>query len=190
MWDFSTTLLINILLKTVDAVQESLDIDQASPSVNEVKRTLLEQIARLQASDLGSGRFTLEEMHQVHNGISDKTLKCVGCGQDFVFTTGEQMFFSEKQFLHEPKHCKRCKATLGNVRWRRESSVICAECGSPTVVPFLPSQGRPVLCRACFSRAGRGASIPPGGISSDISQKVEAIENAGPRRVNKMAGYH
>ncbi len=101
--------------------------------------------------------------------FSDKTLKCVICAEEFVFSAGEQMFFSEKQFQHEPKQCKKCKARLGNVRHRSETSVICAECGSPTIVPFLPTQGRPVRCRACFERAA-GAAICPGGSSSHPSQ--------------------
>jgi hypothetical protein len=67
--EVSTILLINVLHKTVDAVQESPDIDQASPGVKELKRTLLEQIVRLQASDPGSGRFTVEEMPQARNGV-------------------------------------------------------------------------------------------------------------------------
>ena len=102
--------------------------------------------------------------------FSDKTLKCVICAEEFVFSAGEQMFFSEKQFQHEPKHCKKCKARLGNVRGRPGTSVVCAECGSPTLVPFLPSKGRPVFGRACFDRAAWGASIRPGGASSSLSQ--------------------
>ena len=39
----------------------------------------------------------------------DKTLKCIDCGTDFVFTAGEQLFFHDKQFKNEPKRCKNCK---------------------------------------------------------------------------------
>jgi len=102
--------------------------------------------------------------------LSDKTLKCVICGEEFVFSAGEQMYFSDKQFQHEPTHCKRCKARLGNKPPRRETSVICAECGSPTIVPFLPRMGRPVLCRACFDQAARDAPIRPGGVPSHGSR--------------------
>src|ERR1700685_3199662 len=42
--------------------------------------------------------------------FQDKMLKCVDCGADFVFTSGEQMFFHDKQFRNEPKRCKSCKA--------------------------------------------------------------------------------
>ena len=41
--------------------------------------------------------------------FSDKVLKCIDCGQDFVFTAGEQLFFHDKQFKNEPKRCKACK---------------------------------------------------------------------------------
>jgi hypothetical protein len=37
---------------------------------------------------------------------SDKTPICIDCGQPFVFSAGEQMFFSEKEFRHDPKQCK------------------------------------------------------------------------------------
>jgi hypothetical protein len=52
MKDFSTVLLIKILRATVDHVQQSPEIDQASPGVKDLKRTLLEQIARLQWNEL------------------------------------------------------------------------------------------------------------------------------------------
>src|ERR1700681_1727559 len=42
--------------------------------------------------------------------FQDKTLKCVDCGNDFIFTAGEQLFFHDKQFKNEPKRCKNCKA--------------------------------------------------------------------------------
>ena len=48
--------------------------------------------------------------------FQDKTLKCIDCGQDFVFTAGEQLFFHDKQFKNEPKRCKACKTKrMGHV---------------------------------------------------------------------------
>ena len=81
---------------------------------------------------------------------SDKSLTCVDCGQSFVFSIGEQMFFSENQFQHAPKRCKKCKAKGAKTRPRVETSVTCAACGASTIVPFVPRQERPVLCRMCF----------------------------------------
>lgn len=84
----------------------------------------------------------------------DKSLVCVDCGQDFIFTAGEQVFFAEKNFKNEPKRCKDCKAKrnsrFGYGRERVETRVTCASCGSETTVPFIPTQGRPVYCRDCF----------------------------------------
>ena len=42
--------------------------------------------------------------------FTDRVLKCVDCGAEFVFTAGEQLFFHDKQFKNDPKHCKQCKA--------------------------------------------------------------------------------
>lgn len=35
---------------------------------------------------------------------------------------------------------------------RQLFDVVCAECGTPTQVPFLPRGDRPVYCRACFDK--------------------------------------
>jgi len=88
----------------------------------------------------------------------DKMLKCVDCGAGFVFTSGEQSFFHDKQFRNEPKRCKTCKAkrvsvlsAAGNAS-RTETPAVCSQCGKQTTVPFRPTQGRPVLCRDCFQQ--------------------------------------
>jgi CxxC-x17-CxxC domain-containing protein len=100
--------------------------------------------------------------------FQDRTLKCVDCGADFVFTAGEQLFFHDKQFRNEPKRCKPCKAkrvsVLGNapaarpVRVRIETQAVCSQCGKETTVPFRPTQGRPILCRECFREKRHAAS--------------------------------
>ena len=36
----------------------------------------------------------------------DKTLVCKECGNEFVFTAGEQEFYAEKGFVNEPQRCK------------------------------------------------------------------------------------
>jgi hypothetical protein len=38
----------------------------------------------------------------------------VDCGSDFIWTSGEQLFFADKQFKNEPKRCKTCKAKRAN----------------------------------------------------------------------------
>lgn len=48
----------------------------------------------------------------------DKTIKCVDCGAEFLFTVRDQEFYAEKGFTNEPKRCKACrdkkKAQKGN----------------------------------------------------------------------------
>ncbi len=40
--------------------------------------------------------------------MPDKTIKCVDCHKDFIFTEGEQQFYEEKGFS-EPIRCKDCR---------------------------------------------------------------------------------
>ena len=88
----------------------------------------------------------------------DKVLKCAECGQEFVFTAGEQMFFADKGFKNEPKRCKDCKAKRAQspgqpaTYQRAETKTTCSQCGKETTVPFRPTQGRPVFCRECFQQ--------------------------------------
>lgn len=41
--------------------------------------------------------------------MSDRTLTCRDCGQTFVFTAGEQAFYSERGYS-EPLRCPSCRA--------------------------------------------------------------------------------
>ncbi|MDD4796142.1 MAG: zinc-ribbon domain containing protein [Eubacteriales bacterium] len=88
----------------------------------------------------------------------EKTLICKDCGQEFVFTTGEQEFYAEKGFANEPTRCKGCRSARKSERngdrpARQMFDAICAECGAPTQVPFEPTSGRPVYCRDCFRKS-------------------------------------
>lgn len=101
----------------------------------------------------------------------DKILVCTDCGTDFLFTSGEQIFFQERNFRNPPKRCKPCKAkrvsTLPpksdfapsfNRNSKIETHTNCSQCGKATTVPFKPTQGRPVLCRECFLPGNQSAS--------------------------------
>ena len=46
----------------------------------------------------------------------DKTLTCKDCGNEFVFTAGEQEFYAEKGFQNEPTRCKDCRTAKKNSR--------------------------------------------------------------------------
>ncbi len=58
----------------------------------------------------------------------DKTLVCKDCGQEFVFTAGEQEFYAEKGFQNEPIRCKECRQKRKEaIRASREMHVaVCA----------------------------------------------------------------
>jgi len=92
--------------------------------------------------------------------FQDKVLQCRDCGNQFIFTAGEQEFYAEKGFQNEPTRCRDCRAArrqgrggYGASRPPRELyPVVCASCGAETEVPFRPTNNRPVYCRDCFSR--------------------------------------
>ena len=91
--------------------------------------------------------------------FQDKTLTCVDCGSEFIWTAGEQLFFADKQFKNEPKRCKTCKtnrasraASGPSMNSRAETQTNCSACGKETTVPFRPTQGRPVFCKECFQQ--------------------------------------
>ena len=82
----------------------------------------------------------------------DETLVCKNCGNEFVFTAGEQRFYKEKGFMNKPKSCKACRDAKKNAgRAPREYfTTVCAKCGGEAKVIFQPSNDRPVYCSACF----------------------------------------
>jgi CxxC-x17-CxxC domain-containing protein len=110
----------------------------------------------------------------------DQRIKCVDCGEEFLFTAGEQAFYREHNLTHAPTRCKRCrtnrKGTRGAepappsrpaeaVRGRELYPAVCSQCGSETQVPFLPAPGRPIYCRNCYPShrptRGEGARSEP-----------------------------
>lgn len=87
--------------------------------------------------------------------FEDKTLKCKVCGEDFVFTSGEQEFYASKGLENEPVRCPSCRSQKrrdGKYGKREFVTVICAECGCETTVPFRPTGTKPVYCRDCFEK--------------------------------------
>ncbi|MBQ9747679.1 MAG: zinc-ribbon domain containing protein [Clostridia bacterium] len=81
----------------------------------------------------------------------DKTLRCKECGNEFVFTAGEQEFYAEKGFQNEPQRCKPCRDAKKNKPTRELFTTVCANCGKEAKVPFQPNSDRPVYCSDCFA---------------------------------------
>jgi CxxC-x17-CxxC domain-containing protein len=126
--------------------------------------------------------------------FTDRILKCSDCGNEFIFTAGEQLFFYDKQFKNDPKRCKLCKAKragLGRTTAatgavtlplsRTETRTKCSACGVETTVPFKPTQGRPVLCRSCFQlKRAPTAVAAVAQMDSPAAQVAAAVERVLP----------
>ncbi|MBI2724328.1 MAG: zinc-ribbon domain containing protein [Chloroflexi bacterium] len=118
---------------------------------------------------------------------TDRTLNCVDCGAEFVFSGADQEFHASRGFTNEPKRCPDCRRARKNARGdmpggssggygggggggsyssgpRQMFPAQCASCGRETEVPFQPRGDRPVYCRDCFQqRAPSGGGFGGGG---------------------------
>ena len=126
--------------------------------------------------------------------FTDRILKCSDCGNEFIFTAGEQLFFYDKQFKNDPKRCKLCKAKRAGLGRtvsgsgavtlplsRTETRTKCSACGVETTVPFKPTQGRPVLCRSCFQlKRAPTAVAAVAQMDSPAAQVAAAVERVLP----------
>lgn len=82
--------------------------------------------------------------------LTDKNIVCKTCGEEFIFTVGEQEFYAENNLQNEPKNCKACRDARKSRR--PKYSGVCAECGQEALVPFPPRTGEPVYCSECFAQ--------------------------------------
>jgi CxxC-x17-CxxC domain-containing protein len=106
----------------------------------------------------------------VNPNYQDRELTCKECGSVFVFTAGEQEFYSSRGFEHLPGRCPQCRAarkarqaesgysnggsySSGPRRVAREMHpAVCSACGKDTEVPFVPRGDKPVYCSDCFAQ--------------------------------------
>ena len=50
---------------------------------------------------------------------TDKMIICKDCGAEFVFTVGEQDFYEQKGFEHDPIRCADCRRARKAYRQQR-----------------------------------------------------------------------
>lgn len=89
----------------------------------------------------------------------DQKLTCRDCGKEFVFSAGEQQFFSSRGF-NPPSRCSDCRKKKKNApktsapeHYTAPSGnyeIKCSKCGKITQVPFQPRNPEGVLCASCF----------------------------------------
>lgn len=94
--------------------------------------------------------------------LSDRTLVCRDCNQDFVFTVGEQEFYASRGLTNDPARCPSCRAArkasggygggrTGSSREARQMyTATCSNCGEEALVPFQPRGDKPIYCSNCY----------------------------------------
>jgi len=106
--------------------------------------------------------------------LSDQTLVCRDCNEEFIFTIGEQEFYASRGLTNTPQRCPSCRAARkanggygnrgggGGGGARRESrqmyEATCSSCGNVAQVPFLPRGDKPVYCSDCYQGQSAGRS--------------------------------
>ena len=97
--------------------------------------------------------------------FQDKTLTCRDCGQEFIWTAGEQEFYASRGLQNAPSRCPADRAARragggaggggggGYGGGQREMfSAVCSNCGKEARVPFQPRGDKPVYCSDCFEQ--------------------------------------
>jgi|SRR5712692_7364228 len=98
--------------------------------------------------------------------LTDQTLYCRDCNQEFVFTVGEQEFYASRGLTNSPSRCPSCRAARkgqsgggyssggggrGGAREARQMyTITCSSCGNEAQVPFQPRGDKPVYCSDCY----------------------------------------
>ena len=92
----------------------------------------------------------------------DKTLVCVECGEEFIFSAGDQEFYAERGFQNEPKRCKACRDARKNAtRGPREYfTATCAECGGEEIWKAGAGAYQAGYRHVAHRRAGRRTGSP------------------------------
>lgn len=94
--------------------------------------------------------------------FQDKTLTCRDCGQEFIWTAGEQEFYQSRGLQNPPSRCpadraaRRANQGSGGGGPREMFTAVCSNCGGEARVPFQPRGDKPVYCSNCFEQM-RGA---------------------------------
>jgi hypothetical protein len=53
--------------------------------------------------------------------MEDKTITCKDCGNDFIWTAGEQAFYKEKGLDSEPQRCPDCRKARKAAKYNRDN---------------------------------------------------------------------
>lgn len=102
---------------------------------------------------------------------ADRVLTCKECGAQFVFSAGEQEFYTGRGLMNAPGRCPDCRSArkarqseTGGPPSRYDNNgrrdrapremyqATCSNCGKTALVPFVPRGDKPVYCSECYEQ--------------------------------------
>src|SRR3989440_10512599 len=97
--------------------------------------------------------------------LSDQTLVCRDCNEEFVFTAGEQEFYESHRLTNTPSRCPSCRAARkgqggygGSPGTPQMDTTTWSSCGNEAKGAFPPPGGKPVFCSGCYPTPKDGRS--------------------------------
>ncbi len=93
--------------------------------------------------------------------FEDKTIVCKDCGNEFVWTAGEQQFFAERGLTNQPVRCKDCRSNRNSTEPSEDDkTIVCKDCENEFVwtageQKFFAERGltnQPVRCKPCRNK--------------------------------------
>ena len=120
--------------------------------------------------------------------LQDKTLVCRDCGEEFVFTAGEQGFYLEKGLLNDPQRCPACRASRRRERADSQRQMTTVVTTSQTLANLSLDElgerlasllGDPAVC----SEVRLPGPIQPG--EGTTARKGSPSDETPPRRARK-----
>jgi hypothetical protein len=106
--------------------------------------------------------------------FTDKEIVCRDCGTSFMWSAGEQEFFTQKGLVNTPSRCPICRKKKDVKHdFQHLFDIECRLCHKKSRSPFQPNDAAQAICEACFKQ--QQADLKP--VSSEQVDHASVMES-------------